>query len=79
MIIFLAASTYKWSLQAVQYTKKDKFDSIVKFLSARFYLKPVIEKGVFLIKSFLVDDLESAFSSHQFDILSHGMSIVPHP
>ena len=47
IITFFVASTYKWSLQAVQYTKKDKFDSIVKFLSARFYLKPVIEKGAF--------------------------------
>ena len=36
-------------------------------------------KGCFLIKLFLVDDLESAFSSHQFDILPHGTSIVPHP
>ena len=35
-------------------------------------------KGCFLIKPFLVDDLESAFSSHQFDILPHGTSIVPH-
>ena len=47
IITFFAASTAKWCLQAVQYTKKDKFDSIVKFLSARFYLKPVIEKGAF--------------------------------